>query len=104
MSNTYDNLLKQLFELVEERKTSGLKNSYTAALFAKGTERIAQKVGEEAIETVIAAIKGNKRELVDEASDLVFHLFILLSNAGVTLDDIIVELQKRRMKRDHDRD
>ena len=98
-----DNLLKQLFQLVEERKNSDLKNSYTAALFKKGRARIAQKVGEEAVEVVIAAMKGDKRELVDEASDLVFHLFVLLSDAGVTLDDIIFELQKRRMKRDHDR-
>lgn len=104
MSNSPDNLLKQLFELVEERKNSGLKNSYTAALFTKGKHRIAQKVGEEAVEVVIAAMKGDKRELIDESADLVFHLFVLLSDAGVTLDDIIIELQKRRMKRDHDRE
>ena len=103
MPNSPDNLLKQLFQLVEERKNSDLSNSYTAALFRKGKYRIAQKVGEEAVEVVIAAIKGNKQELVDEASDLVFHLFVLLSDAGVTLDDIIIELQKRRMKRDNDR-
>ncbi len=103
MPNSPDNLLKQLFELVEERKNSNLSNSYTASLFKKGKYRIAQKVGEEAVEVVIAAIKGNKQELVDEASDLVFHLFVLLCDAGVTLDDIIIELQKRRMKRDNDR-
>lgn len=104
MTNTPDNLLKQLYDLIEDRKKNRIKNSYTSALFDKGKFRIAQKVGEEAVETVIAAIKGNKQELVDEASDLVFHLFVLLADAGVTLDDIIIELQKRRMKRDHDRD
>lgn len=103
MPNSPDNLLKQLFDLVEERKNSDMKDSYTAAMFRKGRARIAQKVGEEAVETVIAAMKGDKQELIDEASDLVFHLFILLSDADVTLDDIIFELQKRRMKRDNDR-
>ena len=56
------------------------------------------------METVIAAMKGDKQELIDEASDLVFHLFILLADGGVKLEDIIFELQKRRMKRDHDRE
>lgn len=104
MPNSPDNLLKQLFELVEERKHSNLNNSYTAALFRKGRARIAQKVGEEAVEVVIAAMKGDKNELINEASDLFFHLFVLLSDSDVKLDDIIIELQKRRMKRDHDRD
>ena len=72
MPNSPDNLLKQLFELVEERKTSTIQNSYTAAMFRKGRARIAQKVGEEAVETVIAAMKGDKQELIDEASDLGF--------------------------------
>ena len=104
MQNSPDNLLKQLFDLVEERKTQlDLPNSYTASLFKKGTARIAQKVGEEAVETVIAAMKGDKEELVNEISDLFFHTFVLMADGDVTLDDVIFELQKRRMKRDHDR-
>lgn len=101
---TPDTLLKELFDLVEERKNSDVSNSYTKSLFKKGRARIAQKVGEEAVETVIAAMKNDKNELVNEISDLVFHLFVLMSDCGVTLDDVIFELQKRRMKRDHDRE
>ncbi|PIR32371.1 MAG: phosphoribosyl-ATP diphosphatase [Alphaproteobacteria bacterium CG11_big_fil_rev_8_21_14_0_20_44_7] len=100
----FDALLKELYELVRERKDSGMNNSYTAALFKKGRSRIAQKVGEEAVETVIAAMKGDKKELIDESADLMFHLFVLLAEADVTLDEVIYELQKRRMKRDNDRD
>lgn len=99
-----DQLLKELFELIEARKTQDLDKSYTKALFKQGRARIAQKVGEEAVETVIAAMKGDKEEMVNEISDLVFHLFVLMSEMEVTLDDVIVEMQKRRMKRDHDRD
>lgn len=101
---TPDTLLKELFDLVEERKNSDVSNSYTKALFKKGRARIAQKVGEEAVETVIAAMKNDKNELINEISDLVFHLFVLMSDCDVKLDDVIFELQKRRMKRDHDRE
>lgn len=99
-----DTLLKELFELIEARKTEKVDNSYTKALFKMGRSRIAQKVGEEAVETVIAAMKNDKEEMINEVSDLVFHLFVLMSDMGVTLDDVIFEMQKRRMKRDHDRD
>ena len=102
MTKSPDNLLKELFDLVEERKKSTDPRSYTAALFRKGRARIAQKVGEEAVETVIAAMKNDKVELVNEIADLFFHTFVLMSDTGVTLDDIIIELQKRRMKRDND--
>ena len=103
MSNN-DTLLK-LFELVKERKnTPDLPKSYTVSLFKKGRARIAQKLGEEAVETVIAAMKGDKDELVNEISDLIFHLFVLMADTEVELTDVIFELQKRRMKRDNDRD
>ncbi len=104
MTKSPDNLLKELFALVEERKNSGLASSYTVSLFRKGRARIAQKVGEEAVETVIAAMKGDRKELTNEIADLFFHTFVLMSDSGVTLDDIIIELQKRRMKRDNDRE
>lgn len=100
--NNPDQLLKELFELIEARKNEDVENSYTKSLFKRGRARMAQKVGEEAVETVIAAMKDDKEEMVNEISDLVFHLFVLMSDTGVTLDDVIFELQKRRMKRDHD--
>lgn len=97
--------LHKLFELVKERKnTPDLPKSYTVALFKKGRARIAQKLGEEAVETVIAAMKGDKHEMVNEISDLIFHLFVLMADADVDLDDVVKELQQRRMKRDNDRD
>lgn len=97
--------LHKLFELVKERKnTPDLPKSYTVSLFKKGRARIAQKLGEEAVETVIAAMKGDKAEMVNEISDLIFHLFVLMADTDVELDEVIIELQKRRMKRDHDRD
>ena len=92
-----------LFQTILSRKGADAAESYTASLFAKGRSKIAQKVGEEAVETVIAAMKDDKKELINEISDLFFHTFILMSDTGVTLDDIIIELQKRRMKRDNDR-
>ena len=101
--NNPDQLLKELFELIEARKNEDVENSYTKVLFKKGRARIAQKVGEEAVETVIAAMKDDKEEMVNEVSDLLFHLFVLMSDTGVTLDDVIFEMQKRRMKRDNDR-
>lgn len=100
-----DAALQKLFDLVKERKnTPDLPKSYTVSLFRKGKKRIAQKLGEEAVETVIAALAGDKDELVNEISDLIFHLFVLMADSDVDLEEVIVELQKRRMKRDHDRD
>ena len=102
---TADAALQRLYDLVKERKsTPDLPKSYTVSLFKKGRARIAQKLGEEAVETVIAAMKGDKDELVNEISDLIFHLFVLMADTGVDLEEVIIELQKRRMKRDHDRD
>jgi phosphoribosyl-ATP pyrophosphohydrolase/phosphoribosyl-AMP cyclohydrolase len=70
------------------------EGSYTSKLFAKGTDKIAQKVGEEAIETVIAA-KNNRDELLYEGSDLLFHLMVLLTDRGMRIEDLVEELQRR---------
>ncbi len=66
-----------------------------AKLNARGTGKIAQKVGEEAVETVIAALSGGKAELVGEAADLLFHLLVLLGNKGVALSEVMTELDRR---------
>jgi phosphoribosyl-ATP pyrophosphohydrolase/phosphoribosyl-AMP cyclohydrolase len=79
---------------LETRKAERPEGSYTTHLFNKGLDKIAQKVGEEAIETVIAA-KNNNDELVYEASDLLFHLMVLLTERGMRLEDLAAELQKR---------
>lgn len=70
-------------------------NSYTARLFAKGIPKIAQKVGEEAVETVIDAVAGNKQGLPGEAADLLYHLLVLLCASGLTLKDVIDVLRDR---------
>ena len=71
------------------------EGSYTTKLFTKGVNKIAQKVGEEAVETVIEAIHGNNERLVYEASDLIYHLLVLLENQGLSLTDIEEELTRR---------
>ena len=80
---------------IRERLNADAGSSYVASLAAKGRAKIAQKVGEEAVETVIAAIADDRAALVSEATDLVFHLTVLLHHAGLTLDDVRGELSRR---------
>lgn len=70
-------------------------SSYVASLAAKGRAKIAQKVGEEAVETVIAAVANDRAAMVSEAADLLFHLTVLLHDAGLSLDDVRAELTRR---------
>lgn len=87
--------LEYLFKLVKQRKIDLPEKSYTTTLFQKGSNRIIQKVGEEAIETVIAAKNEDKDEIINETSDLIFHLFVMLADQGIELSEIISNLQKR---------
>ena len=85
-----------LWQVLESRKDAAPDSSYTARLLAKGLPRIAQKVGEEAVETVIASLKdGARDELVDEASDLLYHLLVLLMASGVEPDEVASRLGER---------
>ena len=95
-----DNLifLKELQDLLETRKSQMPEGSYTSKLFASGIDKIAQKVGEEAIETVIAAKNNSTDELVYESADLIYHLIVLLQNQGITIDQIVDELATRHNK------
>jgi len=88
-------ILHKLYEKIQERKETMPEGSYVASLFKKGSDKIIQKVGEEAVETVIALKNKNKDEIVYETSDLLFHLLIALVDAGVKLSDIEEELLKR---------
>ncbi len=90
-----DPRLARLQAVIRDRKSSDAGTSYVASLFAKGREKIAQKVGEEATETVIAALTGSPQELTAEAADLLFHLMILLEEAGTDLDAVLTELERR---------
>lgn len=87
--------LDRLEAVIAERRGASADSSYVASLFAKGREKIAQKVGEEATETVIAALSGDPANLTSEAADLLFHLMVLLAEGGVSIDDVLAELDRR---------
>lgn len=78
-----------------ERKTADPESSYTAKLYASGTKRIAQKVGEEGVETALAATVHDREELTNEASDLMYHLLVLLQDQALDLTAVIENLRKR---------
>lgn len=87
--------LNDLERIVAERGASGAPDSWTAKLFAKGIDQAAQKMGEEAVEAVIAAVKGERAELVAESADLLYHWMVVLALSGITLDEIMAELAQR---------
>ena len=89
-------ILGELEGLIRERKLRRPEGSYTSKLFNSGPKRIFQKVGEEATETVIAAMSGDHQETIKEASDLIYHLLVALRQMDISLDDIAAELQSRR--------
>ena len=88
-------VLARLEALIAERRFGDPATSYVAKLHARGVPKIAQKVGEEATEVVIAALIGTREELTGEAADLVFHLLMLLGEKGVTMADVLGELERR---------
>ena len=87
--------LTELQDFINHRKEEMPEGSYTTSLFTKGVNKIAQKVGEEALETVIEATNGTSEHLVYEASDLLYHLLVLLTEKGLRIEDVAAELQKR---------
>ncbi|KRB82589.1 phosphoribosyl-ATP pyrophosphatase [Sphingomonas sp. Root710] len=87
--------LEQLESTIAARRDADPSASYVASLFAKGMPKIAQKLGEEAVETVIAAMAGDAKAVTSEAADLLFHLTVLLAAAGVPLADVMAELERR---------
>jgi len=87
--------LSELQSFIDKRKEEMPEGSYTTSLFNKGINKIAQKVGEEALETVIEATNGTREHLVYEASDLLYHLLVLLTEKGLRIEDVARELQQR---------
>ena len=87
--------LTELQDFIEKRHEEMPEGSYTTSLFRKGINRIAQKVGEEALETVIEATNGSNDKMVYEASDLLYHLIVMLTEKGLRIEDVAGELQKR---------
>ena len=88
-------MLNELFEIIEDRKANPTEKSYTASLFTDGEDRILQKVGEEAVEVIIAAKGQGAQRVIDEISDLFYHVLVLLSAKGLSLDDVEDELRRR---------
>ena len=87
--------LHQLEQLLAARKSADPDSSYTASLYARGTKRISQKVGEEGVEVALAATSGDKAELVCESADLIYHLMVLLQDQGLSMNDVVNKLKER---------
>ncbi|MEY2927710.1 MAG: hypothetical protein RL367_2187 [Pseudomonadota bacterium] len=87
--------LNRLEKVIAQRRTGDPASSYVARLSAAGRAKIAQKLGEEAVEAVIAAIQGDAKALTGEAADLIFHLLVLLADAGIAFEDVLAELDRR---------
>lgn len=100
MDHKSADILAKLGGIIEGRKGADPSSSYIASLFEKGSEKIAQKVGEEGVELALASVTDGK--IVSEAADLLFHMMILLSHKGLTLDDVATELATREGISGHD--
>lgn len=87
--------LTYLQDFIEKRKKEMPEGSYTTSLFNEGTRKITQKVGEEAIETIIGAMANDDENFIYEAGDLLYHLIVLLTHKGYRIEDVVSELQKR---------
>lgn len=97
MTNNNDVLL-DLYNTILDRKENKQEGSYTCYLFEKGLDKILKKCGEECSETIIAAKNGDNSETILEISDLIYHLFVMMVDQGITVDDVMAELDKRSNK------
>ncbi len=89
------NPLERLAATIAARKGADPETSWTARLLAKGPEKCAEKFGEEAVEAIIEAVKGDRAKLAAEAADVLYHLLVMLAARDVTLDDVLAELERR---------
>ncbi len=87
--------LERLSATIFARKSADPESSWTAKLLAKGPEKCAEKFGEEAIEAIIEAVKGDRAKLTSEAADVVYHLLVMLASRDLSLDDVLAELERR---------
>ncbi|GAW35217.1 phosphoribosyl-ATP pyrophosphatase [Roseovarius sp. A-2] len=90
--------LDDLARTIAARASADPDSSWTAKLLAKGPEKCAEKFGEEAVEAIIEAVKGDRARLTSEAADVIFHLLVMLQSRGVALDDVMAELARRQGK------
>ena len=87
--------LNDLFDTIQSRKSADSSSSWTAQLLAKGPEKCAEKFGEEAIEAIIEAVKGDRQALTSEAADVIYHLMVMLASRDIAFNDVIDELSRR---------
>lgn len=88
-------VLKQLDQILQQRKTESADSSYVASLYAKGLDKILKKVGEESVETIMAAKDGDSEHLVYEVADLWFHTLVLLAHQNLSSSQVLTELERR---------
>ncbi|MFZ8958819.1 MAG: phosphoribosyl-ATP diphosphatase [Paracoccaceae bacterium] len=88
-------ILIQLAKTIEARKGADPESSWSAKLLSKGPEKAAEKFGEEAVEAIIEAVKGDKAALTREAADVIYHLMVMLAARDVALSDVLAELERR---------
>lgn len=93
--------LKDLEAIIAARTSTSAEASYTRSLLEKGPAHCAKKMGEEAVETIIAAVETDTKALVAESADLVYHWLVLLRSRGIALDDVLVELERRTAQSGH---
>lgn len=90
-----NDILHRLAETIEARKSGDPESSWTAKLLAQGPEKTAEKFGEEAVEAVIEAVRGDQSRLTCEAADVLYHLLVMLAARDVSLNDVLAELERR---------
>ena len=88
-------ILEKLDSTIERRITEAPNNSHTAKLFKKGPEKCAEKFGEEAIELIVASVKNRKKEIIDEAADVLYHMCVLLRSKNISIQEVLAELVSR---------
>lgn len=93
-----NNVVQELYKIIEERKVNPIEGSYTSYLFEEGLDKILKKVGEESAEVIIASKNNDQKETVSEISDLFYHTLVLMVLQGIKVEDVVTELEKRRGK------
>jgi phosphoribosyl-ATP pyrophosphohydrolase len=93
-----NNVVQELYKIIEERKGNPIDGSYTSYLFEEGLDKILKKIGEESAEVLISSKNNDSKEMVSEISDLLYHTLVLMVLKGIKVEDIATELEKRREK------
>ena len=89
-------ILDEVFEVIKDRKKNPKENSYVCSLFSKGENKILEKIGEEAVELILASKENKKEEIIYETADLIFHVLVLLGYKSIELEEVYEELRRRR--------